>query len=98
MKILVTVKRVVDAYVKIKIKADGSGVDKNQVKMSMNPFDEMLNQAQAASRQLAKRQLTWCRSWKKIDFILDKIPLDQVIIDKTIDEIVSLAFPNNYGV
>ncbi|MFA7276017.1 MAG: electron transfer flavoprotein subunit beta/FixA family protein [Pseudobdellovibrionaceae bacterium] len=41
MKILVPVKRVVDYNVKIRIKADGSGVDLTNVKMSMNPFDEI---------------------------------------------------------
>ncbi|MDB5585512.1 MAG: electron transfer flavoprotein subunit beta/FixA family protein [Devosia sp.] len=40
MKILVPVKRVVDANVKIRVKPDGSGVDTANVKMSMNPFDE----------------------------------------------------------
>ena len=41
MKILVPVKRVVDYNVKIRVKADGSGVDLTNVKMSMNPFDEI---------------------------------------------------------
>src|SRR5208282_5742383 len=41
MKILVTVKRVVDYNVKIRVKTDGSGVDLANVKMSMNPFDEI---------------------------------------------------------
>ena len=41
MKILVPVKRVVDYNVKIRVKADGSGVDIANVKMSMNPFDEI---------------------------------------------------------
>ncbi len=41
MKILVPVKRVVDAYVKVRVKSDGSGVDTDNVKMSMNPFDEI---------------------------------------------------------
>ena len=41
MKILVTVKRVIDYNVKIRIKADGSGVETANVKMSMNPFDEI---------------------------------------------------------
>ena len=41
MKILVPVKRVVDTYVKIRVKSDGSGVDLANVKMSMNPFDEI---------------------------------------------------------
>jgi electron transfer flavoprotein beta subunit len=41
MKILVPVKRVVDYNVKIRVKADGTGVDLANVKMSMNPFDEI---------------------------------------------------------
>ncbi|MFI5407778.1 electron transfer flavoprotein subunit beta/FixA family protein [Kaistia sp. UC242_56] len=41
MKILVPVKRVVDTNVKIRVKADGTGVDLANVKMSMNPFDEI---------------------------------------------------------
>ena len=41
MKILVPVKRVVDYNVKVRVKPDGSGVDLNNVKMSMNPFDEI---------------------------------------------------------
>jgi electron transfer flavoprotein beta subunit len=41
MKVLVPVKRVVDYNVKIRVKADGTGVDLTNVKMSMNPFDEI---------------------------------------------------------
>jgi electron transfer flavoprotein beta subunit len=41
MKILVPVKRVVDYNVKIRVKADGSGIELANVKMSMNPFDEI---------------------------------------------------------
>ena len=41
MKVLVPVKRVIDYNVKVRIKADGSGVDLANVKMSMNPFDEI---------------------------------------------------------
>src|SRR6202012_906668 len=41
MKILVTVKRVIDFNVKVRIKPDGSGVETANVKMSMNPFDEI---------------------------------------------------------
>ena len=41
MKILVPVKRVIDYNVKPRVKADGSGVDLANVKMSMNPFDEI---------------------------------------------------------
>ncbi len=40
MKLLVTVKRVIDYNVQIRVKADGSGVEKENVKMSMNPLDE----------------------------------------------------------
>jgi electron transfer flavoprotein beta subunit len=41
MKLLVPVKRVVDFNVKVRVKSDGSGVDTANVKMSMNPFDEI---------------------------------------------------------
>ena len=41
MKILVPVKRVVDFNVKVRVKPDGSGVDLANVKMAMNPFDEI---------------------------------------------------------
>jgi electron transfer flavoprotein beta subunit len=41
MKILVTAKRVIDYNVKVRVKPDGSGVDASNVKMSMNPFDEI---------------------------------------------------------
>ena len=41
MKVLVPVKRVIDYNVKVRVKADGSGVDLANVKMSMNPFDEV---------------------------------------------------------
>jgi electron transfer flavoprotein beta subunit len=41
MKVLVPVKRVVDYNVKVRVKADGTGVDIANVKMSMNPFDEI---------------------------------------------------------
>jgi electron transfer flavoprotein beta subunit len=41
MKVLVSVKRVIDFNVKVRVKADGSGVETANVKMSMNPFDEI---------------------------------------------------------
>ncbi len=41
MKILVPIKRVIDYRVHIRVKPDGTGVEKNNVKMSMNPFDEI---------------------------------------------------------
>ncbi len=45
MKILVPVKRVLDYNVKVRVKADGTGVDLSNVKMSMNPFDEIATEA-----------------------------------------------------
>jgi len=60
MKVLVAVKRVVDYNVKVRVKTDGSGVDIANVKMSMNPFDEIaveeamrLREAGAATEVIA---------------------------------------------
>src|SRR3990172_1941625 len=60
MKVLVAVKRVVDFNVKVRVKADGTGVETANVKMSMNPFDEIaleeavrLKEAGAASEIVA---------------------------------------------
>src|SRR4029078_9110173 len=41
MKILVAVKRVVDANVKVRVKSDGTGIELANLKMAMNPFDEI---------------------------------------------------------
>src|SRR2546430_17601278 len=41
MKLIVPIKRVIDFNVKVRVKPDGSGVDTSNVKMSMNPFDEI---------------------------------------------------------
>jgi electron transfer flavoprotein beta subunit len=54
MKILVPVKRVVDYNVKIRIKPDGSGVDTANVKMSMNPFDEIAVEEAIRLREAGK--------------------------------------------
>ncbi|WP_288585575.1 electron transfer flavoprotein subunit beta/FixA family protein [uncultured Methylobacterium sp.] len=56
MKVLVPVKRVVDYNVKIRVKADGSGVELANVKMSMNPFDEIA--VEEAIRLKEKGQVT----------------------------------------
>jgi len=60
MKVLVPIKRVVDANVKVRVKADGTGVELANVKMAMNPFDEIaveesvrLKEAGAATEILA---------------------------------------------
>ena len=54
MKILVPVKRVVDYNVKIRVKPDGSGVDLANVKMSMNPFDEIAVEEALRIREAGK--------------------------------------------
>jgi electron transfer flavoprotein beta subunit len=54
MKILVCAKRVVDANVKISVKADGSGVDLANLKMAMNPFDEIAVEEAVRLRESGK--------------------------------------------
>ena len=54
MKILVPVKRVIDYNVKVRVKADGSGVDLANVKMSMNPFDEIAVEEAIRLREAGK--------------------------------------------
>jgi electron transfer flavoprotein beta subunit len=54
MKVLVPVKRVVDSNVKVRVKADGSGVDIANVKMSMNPFDEIACEEAIRLREAGK--------------------------------------------
>ena len=54
MKILVPVKRVVDYNVKIRVRPDGSGVELANVKMSMNPFDEIAVEEALRLREAGK--------------------------------------------
>jgi electron transfer flavoprotein beta subunit len=54
MKVLVPVKRVIDYNVKVRVKADGSGVDLANVKMSMNPFDEIAVEEAIRMREQGK--------------------------------------------
>ncbi|CAN5199392.1 electron transfer flavoprotein subunit beta/FixA family protein [soil metagenome] len=54
MKVLVAVKRVVDFNVKVRVKADGSGVDLANVKMAMNPFDEIAVEEALRLREAGK--------------------------------------------
>ncbi len=56
MKILVAVKRVVDYNVKVRAKADGTGVETANVKMSMNPFDEIAVEEAVRLREADKAQ------------------------------------------
>src|SRR5258706_1660750 len=54
MKVMVPVKRVVDFNVKVRVKSDGSGVDIANVKMSMNPFDEIAVEEAVRLREAGK--------------------------------------------
>src|SRR5580704_5343587 len=54
MKILVAVKRVVDPYVKIRVKSDNTGIETQNIKMAMNPFDEI-----AVEEALRLREKNW---------------------------------------
>jgi electron transfer flavoprotein beta subunit len=54
MKVLVSVKRVVDFNVKVRVKSDGSGVETANVKMSMNPFDEIAVEEAVRLREAGK--------------------------------------------
>ncbi len=54
MKVLVPVKRVIDYNVKVRVKGDGSGVDLANVKMSMNPFDEIAVEAAIQLKEAGK--------------------------------------------
>jgi len=56
MKVLVPVKRVIDYNVKVRVKADGSGVDLANVKMSMNPFDEIAVEEALRLRESGKAE------------------------------------------
>lgn len=54
MKVLVAIKRVVDAYVKVRVKNDGSGVETNNVKMAINPFCEIAVEEAIRLREAGK--------------------------------------------
>src|SRR5918995_6397849 len=62
MKILVPVKRVVDYNVKVRVKPDGSGVELTNVKMSMNPFDEIAVEEALRMREAGKATEVVCVS------------------------------------
>ena len=58
MKVLVPVKRVIDYNVKVRVKADGTGVDLANVKMSMNPLMKLPLKRRSSSKKRAK----WTKS------------------------------------
>lgn len=62
MKVLVSVKRVVDFNVKVRVKPDGSGIDLANVKMSMNPFDEIAVEEALRLREAGKATEVVCVS------------------------------------
>jgi len=96
MKVLVPVKRVVDYNVKVRVKADGSGVDIANVKMSMNPFDEIaveeatrLKEKGAASEVIAVScGVTQCQETLRTAMA---IGADRAILVDTAEELQPLA-------
>ncbi len=96
MKILVPVKRVVDYNVKVRVKSDGSGVDIANVKMSMNPFDEIaveeavrLKEAGVATEVIAVScGVTQCQETLRTAMA---IGADRGILVETDDELQPLA-------
>ncbi len=96
MKILVPVKRVVDYNVKVRVKSDGSGVDIANVKMSMNPFDEIaveeavrLREKGGASEVIAVScGVSQCQETLRTAMA---IGADRAILIETTDELQPLA-------
>ena len=96
MKVLVPVKRVVDYNVKVRVKSDGSGVDIANVKMSMNPFDEIaveeatrLKEKGAASEVIAVScGVTQCQETLRTAMA---IGADRAILVDTSEELQPLA-------
>jgi electron transfer flavoprotein beta subunit len=96
MKVLVPVKRVVDFNVKVRVKSDGSGVDIANVKMSMNPFDEIaveeavrLKEKGAATEVIAVScGVTQCQETLRTAMA---IGADRAILVETTEELQPLA-------
>jgi len=96
MKILVPVKRVVDYNVKVRVKSDGTGVDLANVKMSMNPFDEIaveeavrLKEKGAATEVIAVScGVTQCQETLRTAMA---IGADRAILVETSEELQPLA-------
>ena len=63
MKLLVPVKRVIDYNVKPRVKADGTGVDLANVKMSMNPFDEIAVEEAVRMKEAGKTVIVIAQRW-----------------------------------
>ncbi len=95
MKILVAVKRVIDPYVKIRVKSDNTGVETQNIKMSMNPFDEI-----AVEEALRLREKNWASEVVAVSIGPDSaqetlrhalaLGVDRAIIVRTSDSLESL--------
>jgi electron transfer flavoprotein beta subunit len=96
MKVLVPVKRVVDYNVKVRVKSDGSGVDIANVKMSMNPFDEIAVEEAVRLREagvvteviVVSAGVTQCQETLRTALA---IGADRAILVETADELQPLA-------
>lgn len=96
MKILVPVKRVVDYYIKVRVKSDHSGVDQANVKMAINPFDEIsmeealrLREAGVASEVIAVScGVAACQETLRTTLAMGA---DRAILVETTDELQPLA-------
>ncbi len=96
MKVLVAVKRVVDYNVKVRVKSDGSGVDIANVKMSMNPFDEIAIEEAVRLREkglvteviAVSCGVTQCQETLRTAMA---IGADRAILVETLDELQPLA-------
>jgi len=92
MKVLVAVKRVVDFNVKVRVKADGSGVETANVKMSMNPFDEIAVEEALRLKEAGKATVT-----REVDGGLETIALKLpaiVTTDLRLNEPRYVTLPN----
>ncbi len=69
MKILVPIKRVIDANIKVRVKSDQSGVELNNVKMAMNPFCEIAVEAALRLREAGEAEevivVRWTCQWQR---------------------------------
>jgi electron transfer flavoprotein beta subunit len=96
MKVLVPVKRVVDFNVKVRVKSDGSGVDIANVKMSMNPFDEIAVEEATRLKEAGKATevvavscgMTQCQETLRTAMA---IGADRAILVETSEELQPLA-------
>ena len=105
MKVLVPVKRVVDYNVKVRVKSDNTGVDIANVKMSMNPFDEIAVEEairlkeKGAATEIVAVSIGPAKAQETLRTAL-AMGADRAILIQTDDEVEPLAnkTPADYGV